>query len=64
MAFDYSQIELRIAAFLSKDEKFIDIFKRDEDVHAVVASQVFGVPVESVTKTMRSQAKTINFGKR
>jgi DNA polymerase-1 len=62
IAFDYSQIELRIAAFLSKDEKFIDIFRRGEDVHAAVASQVFGVPVESVTKAMRSQAKVINFG--
>ncbi|HEY0907722.1 MAG TPA: DNA polymerase [Candidatus Paceibacterota bacterium] len=62
LAFDYSQIELRIAAFLSKDEKFIDIFRRGEDVHAAVAAQVFGVPVESVTKAMRSQAKVINFG--
>ncbi len=62
VAFDYSQIELRIAAFLSKDQKFIDIFRRGEDVHAAVAAQVFGVPVESVTKAMRSQAKVINFG--
>ncbi|HEY9481061.1 MAG TPA: DNA polymerase [Candidatus Paceibacterota bacterium] len=62
LAFDYSQIELRIAAFLSKDEKFIDIFRRGEDVHAAVAAQVFGVPVDSVTKAMRSQAKVINFG--
>lgn len=62
LAFDYSQIELRIAAFLSKDEKFIDIFRRGEDVHAAVAAQVFGVPVENVTKAMRSQAKVINFG--
>ncbi len=62
LAFDYSQIELRIAAFLSKDEKFIDIFRRGEDVHAAVAAQVFGVPVESVTKAMRNQAKVINFG--
>ncbi len=62
VAFDYSQIELRIAAFLSKDQKFVDIFKRGEDVHAAVAAQVFGVPVESVTKAMRTQAKVINFG--
>lgn len=62
IAFDYSQIELRIAAFLSKDEKFIDIFKRGEDVHAAVAAQVFGVSVDQVTKAMRSQAKVINFG--
>ena len=62
LAFDYSQIELRIAAFLSKDEKFIDIFRRGEDVHAAVAAQVFGVSVEQVTKAMRNQAKVINFG--
>ncbi|MBX4209367.1 hypothetical protein KW799_01590 [Candidatus Parcubacteria bacterium] len=62
VAFDYSQIELRIAAFLSGDEKFIDIFRRGEDVHAAVAAQVFGVPEANVTKAMRSQAKVINFG--
>lgn len=62
VAFDYSQIELRIAAFLSKDQKFVDIFRRGEDVHAAVASQVFGVPVDSITKAMRTQAKVINFG--
>lgn len=62
LAFDYSQIELRIAAFLSGDPKFVDIFRRGEDVHAAVASQVFGVPAENITKAMRSQAKVINFG--
>ncbi|MDE1874644.1 MAG: hypothetical protein KGI79_02555 [Patescibacteria group bacterium] len=62
LSFDYSQIELRIAAFLSGDKKFIDIFRRGEDVHAAVAGQVFGVPTESVTKAMRTQAKVINFG--
>ncbi len=62
VAFDYSQIELRIAAFLSGDEKFIEIFRRGEDVHAAVASQVFGVPTDKITKAMRTQAKVINFG--
>jgi DNA polymerase-1 len=62
VAFDYSQIELRIAAFLSGDEKFIDIFRRGEDVHAAVASQVFGVPTDQITKAMRTHAKAINFG--
>jgi len=62
VAFDYSQIELRIAAFLSGDEKFIDIFRRGEDVHAAVAAQVFGVPTDKITKAMRTQAKVINFG--
>lgn len=62
VAFDYSQIELRIAAFLSKDKKFIEIFKGGQDVHNAVAAQVFGVDPHKVTKEMRSQAKTINFG--
>lgn len=62
MAFDYSQIELRIAAFLSSDQKMIEIFKNGQDVHTEVASRVFGVKPSEVTKTMRSHAKTINFG--
>jgi DNA polymerase-1 len=62
LALDYSQIEIRIAAFLSKDEKLLEIFKTGQDVHSAVASQVFGVPQSEVTKTMRSQAKVINFG--
>ncbi len=61
-AFDYSQIELRIAAFLSGDEKLIDIFKRGQDVHAAVAAAVFNVPPEMVDKEMRRRAKVINFG--
>ncbi|MBN2093976.1 MAG: hypothetical protein JW740_01195 [Candidatus Zambryskibacteria bacterium] len=61
-AFDYSQIELRIAAFLSGDEKFIEIFKSGEDVHQSVATQVFGVKKEEVTREMRRRAKVINFG--
>ncbi|MDQ5969462.1 MAG: polymerase, partial [Patescibacteria group bacterium] len=62
VSFDYSQIELRIAAFLSQDEKLIDIFKKGQDVHTAVASEVFGVALDKVTKEMRSKAKTINFG--
>ncbi len=62
VACDYSQIELRIAAILSGDEKLTDIFRRGEDVHAAVASQVFGVPQSDVTKEMRRRAKVINFG--
>ena len=62
VAFDYSQIELRIAAFLSGDEKLIQIFKSEEDVHTSVASYVFGVSKENVNKEMRRQAKVINFG--
>jgi len=62
VAFDYSQIELRLAAILSEDKKLIDIFKKGEDVHAQVAAQVFGVPFEKVDKDMRRKAKVINFG--
>jgi DNA polymerase I len=62
LAFDYSQIELRIAAFLSGDEKLIEIFKNGTDVHAGVAAQVFKVDEKDVTKDMRRKAKVINFG--
>lgn len=62
LACDYSQIELRLAAMLSGDEKLTDIFVRGEDVHAAVAAQVFGVPQDEVTKEMRRKAKVINFG--
>ncbi len=62
VAFDYSQIELRIAAFLSGDKKLIEIFRTGQDVHTAVASEVFNVPPEEVTKDMRRKAKVINFG--
>jgi len=62
LSIDYSQIELRVAAILSGDRKLIDIFKRGEDVHTAVASEVFKVAKEKVTKEMRRQAKVINFG--
>jgi DNA polymerase-1 len=61
-SFDYSQVELRIAAFLSKDKKLIDIFAKGEDVHAAVASEVFEVSLDKVDKEMRRKAKVINFG--
>lgn len=61
-AFDYSQIELRIAAFLSGDEKLISIFKNGEDVHTAVAAEVFGVLSDKVDREMRRRAKVINFG--
>lgn len=60
--FDYSQIELRIAALLSGDEKLIEIFKSGGDIHTAVASEVFKVPREKVDKEMRRKAKVINFG--
>lgn len=62
LSFDYSQIELRIAAFLSKDEKLISIFKEGGDIHRAVAAEVFGVKPEDVDKEMRRRAKVINFG--
>jgi len=62
ISFDYSQIELRIAAFLSGDKKLIDIFKKGEDIHNAVATEVFNVSPENVTKAQRIHAKTINFG--
>lgn len=62
VSFDYSQIELRIAAILSQDKKLLEIFKSGIDAHAGVAARVFGVPKEAVDKSMRIKAKTINFG--
>ncbi len=62
VSIDYSQIELRIAAVLSGDEKLIEIFKNGEDVHRGVASRVFNVAQEEVTSDMRRRAKVINFG--
>lgn len=62
VAFDYSQIELRIAAILSGDEKFCEIFRSGRDVHREVAAQVFGVEPADVDGEMRRRAKVINFG--
>lgn len=62
IAFDYSQVELRIAAFLSGEQKLIDIFKSGGDVHTGVASFVFKVSPENVDAEMRRRAKIINFG--
>jgi len=62
VAFDYSQIELRIAAFLAGDKKLIEIFKNGEDVHTAVAAEVFGVAGDKVHPDMRRKAKVINFG--
>ncbi len=62
VALDYSQIELRVAAFLSKDQKLTEIFKSGGDVHASVAALVFGVLEGKVDYEMRRRAKIINFG--
>jgi len=58
---DYSQIELRILAHFSKDEKLIESFRKGEDIHSRTASEVFGVPLNEVTPQQRRQAKTANF---
>ena len=62
MAFDYSQIELRVLAVLSEDPDLVRIFKEGKDIHSSVAAKVFGVKEEEVTKEMRRRAKVINFG--
>ena len=62
VSFDYSQVELRIAALLSQDSYFIKTFQEGRDIHSAVAMKVFGVSDENVTLDMRRRAKVINFG--
>ncbi len=62
LAADYSQIELRIMAHLSKDQHLLQAFKAGEDIHASTASKVYGVPLKEVTDEQRRSAKTVNFG--
>ena len=62
LAADYSQIELRIVAHVCGDERMIETFKRNEDIHASMAAHIFGVTQDEVTKDMRRSAKTVNFG--
>ncbi|MEN8813315.1 MAG: DNA polymerase I [Candidatus Arcticimaribacter sp.] len=62
LAADYSQIELRIIAALSKDPAMLEAFQNGEDIHATTAAKVFGVALEEVTREQRSNAKTVNFG--
>ena len=59
---DYSQIELRIIADISKDENMMAAFQAGEDIHTATASKVFNVPSAEVTKEMRRRAKAVNFG--
>lgn len=62
VSFDYSQIELRVAALLSQDPYFIKSFKEGRDIHSAVAAKVFHVEEEDITYEMRRRAKIINFG--
>jgi DNA polymerase-1 len=61
LAADYSQIELRLLAHLSRDPAFVTAFNAGGDIHRQTASVIFGVPLEQVTNEMRARAKTINF---
>lgn len=59
---DYSQIELRVLAHISKDEGLIDAFKKNQDIHSKTAAEVFGIDIDMVTPLMRNRAKAVNFG--
>ncbi len=58
---DYSQFELRLAAYMAHDENMIDEFNRDIDIHTATAAKLYGVPIDMVDKNMRRHAKTVNF---
>jgi DNA polymerase-1 len=62
LAADYSQIELRVLAHFSGDQRLCEAFARDEDIHAQVAARINGVALDQVTPAMRRQAKVVNFG--
>ena len=59
---DYSQIELRIMAHMSSDEKLIDAYKNAKDIHRITASEVFQIPYDEVTDEQRRNAKAVNLG--
>ena len=59
---DYSQIELRILAHMSGDERLIEAYREAQDIHAITASQVFHIPLDQVTPLQRRNAKAVNFG--
>ena len=62
LAADYSQIELRIVAHVCQDERMIETFRNNEDIHATMAAHIYGVDKQDVTADMRRAAKTVNFG--
>lgn len=62
LSFDYSQMELRLAAHIAKEEKMLSIFKANEDIHRMTAAEVFGIPASQVSDQMRYRAKALNFG--
>ena len=62
VSFDYSQIELRVAAHMADDKKMIEAFRAGRDIHAATASEIYNIPLEQVTPAHRRAAKTLNFG--
>lgn len=62
VSFDYSQIELRVAAHLAEDKKMIEAFQKGLDIHKMTAAEIYNVPLEKVTPELRRAAKTLNFG--
>lgn len=62
MSADYSQIELRVLAHISRDENLIDAFKNNQDIHRRTASEILNIPMDQVTSMERSRAKAVNFG--
>jgi len=62
VSLDYSQIELRIVAYMAGDEAMMNAFRAGQDIHAATAAGIFGVPLDAVTKEQRRHAKSINFG--
>ena len=62
MSADYSQIELRIMASLSKDQEMLSAFNKGLDIHSATAAKVYGVPINKIDRKMRSNAKSVNFG--
>lgn len=59
---DYSQIELRLLAHMSGDEQLVEAYRRADDIHALTASQILGIPIDEVTSAQRRDAKAVNFG--
>lgn len=59
---DYSQIELRIMAHLSQDENMIEAFRNGQDIHQITAAKIYGIPLDKVSRDMRRNAKSANFG--
>lgn len=62
VSFDYSQIELRVAAHLADDPKMIEAFRKGRDIHSLTAAEIYNLPLEKITPELRRAAKTLNFG--